>query len=63
MKSHVKHTGESVEKTQAAHNKYGNKEGYAHGGRVDSYPDMKSGSASGEGRLEKIKEYGKNAKD
>lgn len=58
MKS-VKHTGESEKRTAEMRRMMGNKPGYATGGRVKSYT---AGAESGEGRLQKIRNYGKNAR-
>lgn len=58
MKS-VKHVGESEKRTELMRKQMGNKPGYATGGRVKSYT---AGAESGEGRLQKIRNYGKNAR-
>lgn len=55
----VKHLGESQRRTEEMRRKMGNQPGYATGGRVKSYT---AGAETGQGRLQKIANYGKNAK-
>ena len=58
MKS-VKHLGEAEKRTELMRRQLRNKPGYATGGRVKSYT---AGAESGQGRLDKIKNYGSKAR-
>ena len=60
--SKIRYTGESHRRSDEMRSKASNKPGFRSGGRVHSYPKMEEGSLSGEGRLAKIRAYGKKAK-
>jgi hypothetical protein len=59
-KNTIKYVGESS-RSHEMRMQHSNKKDYANGGRVKAYP-IEAGACSGEGRLEKIAAYGKNAK-
>ena len=62
MAGKIRYAGEAHRRSDEARRQASNKPGFRSGGRVNSYPKMEEGSLSGEGRLAKIKAYGKNAK-
>lgn len=59
----MKHTGESIRRTAEMRKQYGTAEGQSMANREKAYMSKDGGAASGLGRLDKIEDYGMNAKN